>query len=246
LTGFYFDAMDIAIDRLYLLVTATSVFLVYRYAANILGQFYKVGFRNGLAYRPWVAFSALLWIIFMATYQSWAILIIVLLAFWLTAAYFIKVPPFNGALTKNKFAKPLVTGLVFSLLTTSVPLLISKEYLWQEIAKITAGNIFFITGLCVLFDLFERFASSTAINDSAIRNYKRFAYGLIVGAGIFHAWTAYSFIISISAFVSLGMTYGITLIVIKWASRKRNTLSYHMMADSMMALPWLLWQLLHI
>jgi hypothetical protein len=244
LTSFYFEAMDAPIDRLYLLVTGTSVLLVYRYAASTLTQIHSQGFRSGWASRPWVFISALLWLAFMATYQSISILFLALLATWMTTAYFIKILPFGEALTKHNFLKPLVTGWVFSLLTTAIPLLISKQYLWHEIAKITAGNVFFITGLCVLFDLFERFTSATETDVSAIRIYKRFANGLIVSAGIFHAWAAYTFIISISAFVALAMTYGITLVIIKFASSNRNTTLYQLMADSMMALPWVVWQLL--
>jgi len=242
LAAFYFQSMEVPPDVLYLLVTGLSIFLVYRYASKVLDTFFAKGLFSMLSRNPFPALSLILWFVFMATYGSVVIFIIALISSWLMAAYFIKIPPFTNALTKNRIAKPLVTGLVFSLLTTAVPLLISDQYLASEIIPVTAGNLFFITSLALLFDLYEIYSIQSESVHSRIRNYKRTAFILLVLAGACHAYAASSFIMSIGAFAALGITYGFTSLLIFTTSPARNTATYYLLTDGMMVLPWVLWQ----
>lgn len=242
LTAFYFQSMEVPLDELYLLVIGLSIFLVYRYASKVLSVFLTEGLSGVLSRNPLPVLSLILWFVFMATYGSLVTFIISLISAWLMAAYFIKMSPFNNAITKNRIGKPLVTGLVFSLLTTAVPLLISDQYLWSEIIPVAAGNLCFITSLALLFDVYELYTSRSDSEAKVIQSYKSAALVLLVLAGTFHAFAASSFIMSIGAFAALGFTYGITSLLILAASPIRNTATYYILTDGMMILPWLLWQ----
>ncbi len=242
LTAFYFQSMEVQLDFLYLLVTGLSIFLVYRYASRVLDVLSAKGLSGMLSRNPLPVLSLILWFVFMATYGLVSILVTALVSVWLTAAYFIKIPPFTKAFNKNRIAKPLVTGLVFSLLTTAVPLLISKQYLWSEIIPVTAGNLFFITSLALLFDLYEIYSIQSESDYYRIRKYKRSAFILLMLAGTCHAYAASSFIMSIGAFAALGITYGFTSVLIFTASPARNTPAWYLLTDTMMVLPWMLWQ----
>ncbi len=242
LTAFYFQSMEVQLDVLYLLVTGLSIFLVYRYASKVLDVLSAKGLSGMLSRNPLPVLSLFFWLVFMATYGSVSIIMIALVSAWLMAAYFIKIPPFTKVLTKNRIAKPLVTGLVFSLLTTAVPLLISDQYLWSEIIPVTAGNLFFITSLALLFDVYEIYSIQSESDYYRIRKYKRTAFILLILAGTCHAYAASSFIMSIGAFAALGFTYGFTSLLIFIISPARNTATWYVLTDSMMVLPWVLWQ----
>jgi len=235
--------MDAPVDILYLMITGTSILLVYRYAAPTLELFSKKGLLTLILSKPLQFGSVILWLFFIATYRSISIILVIIVSIWLMVAYFIKIPPFKLALTKNRYVKPLVTGIVFSLITTAIPLLISLQYSRQEIFYITAGNMCFVTSLALLFDIFELYYSSSGANAVKVRAYKRTAAGLLFTAGMISVISASSFIISINAFLSLGITYGFTTLLVVFAAPQRNTKFYHLLADSMMALPWVLLQI---
>jgi 4-hydroxybenzoate polyprenyltransferase len=147
------------------------------------------------------------------------------------------------SLRQNGLLKPLVIGLVFSIVTTQIPM-IENHYEWHEYIYSFTAILFFVTGLALIFDIGDVDIDENETIRTIPKMIGVFRTRIIITclmgmAMVLMFYTAWTYLIDIPESVAFVLSC-LAGIVGAWkASVNKHKFYYLLYIDGLMALPLL-------
>ena len=146
------------------------------------------------------------------------------------------------------YIKTGLIALVFTIVTMVIPLL-GKGFESFEILLLSISRLFFISTLCLIFDIGD-------IPDDRTKGLKTLpitlgpvrtvflALFLLALSFMIEAYSTYNFIIDVKGMFALAVTYGITALLVLKANPVRSDTYFLFITDGMMLLPAIVYTIL--
>jgi 4-hydroxybenzoate polyprenyltransferase len=146
------------------------------------------------------------------------------------------------------YIKTGLIALVFTIVTLVIPLW-GKGFEIVEILLLAISRLFFISTLCLIFDIGD-------IQDDRTKGLKTFpltlgpvrtvflALFLLILTFLIEAYSTYNFTIDVKGMFALTVTYGVTAFLVLKANPSRSDVYFLFFTDGMMLLPAILYTIL--
>jgi 4-hydroxybenzoate polyprenyltransferase len=174
--------------------------------------------------------------------------------FWISFACFISLlylyPVYSQkfSLRNVPYIKAGLIALVFTIVTLVIPLW-GKGFETVEILLLAISRLFFISTLCLIFDIGDMQDDRTKglktlpLSLGSVRTVL-LALFLLTLTFLIEAYSAYNFIIDIKGMFALAVTYGFTALLVLKANPDRSDVYFLFFTDGMMLLPAILYIIL--
>lgn len=211
--------------------------------------------RTGSGSMPSHLWTLTLFVVAAGTLYFWytipGVILPMLSACSLTAAYFIRYRPLGMPWRTHLLLKPLIIGAVYLMLTVAVPLIMQKTSAWH-ILSACAGRFFFIVAISVMFDAGDITEDCRADLVTIPQRFGieagRIAALLLMVSACAAEWLLTDTVITgEDAVIALGMTFMATGLLVLFIRQGRSYLYFYLLlVDGMLALPWLIWKALEV